>query len=89
MHNETEGRRSEALRQLQARSGSWQLSHPGGGATKVRVRVSEKACLDESGNEVCVLSLLSRDKPLHGVGHKQLHPRLLLLGDLVCFASSH
>lgn len=90
IHDEIKKRRFETLRQLQANE-VWVMAAITylSGAAKIRVRFIEKARLNESGNEVCVLRSLSRGKQLCGMGHKRSQDGMLLSGGLGCFASSH
>lgn len=70
IHDEIKKRRLETLGQLQAmRSGQWQMSHPCQEPTQVRARFDEKASMEKSGNEICLLNLHPRNNPLYSVGH--------------------
>lgn len=45
------------------------MSHPCQEPTQVRVRFGEKASMEKSGNEICLLNLEPRNNPLYSVGH--------------------
>lgn len=81
LHDEVKKRRFETLGHLRAYE-IWVVT---GITSKARARFSKKACLEKTGNEVCVLSLLSLDKPLCAVGHKRLRAGLLLVGGVRLF----